>query len=51
MGEKVKLLLIIGILLEKVANMLFNWGLFLGGDYYLVIRYKIIFLVTQCFKC
>ena len=49
-GEKVKLLLIIGVQLEKIVNMLFNQGLFLGGDYCLVIRYKTTFLVTQYFK-
>ena len=49
-GEKVKLLLIIGVQLKKVVNRLFNQGLFLGGDYYLVIRYKMTFLVTQYFK-
>ena len=46
MGQKVKSLLIIGIQLEKLANALFNRGLFLGGDYYLVIRHEITFLVT-----
>jgi len=45
MGERVKLLFIIGVKLKKVVNALFNWGLFLG-DYYLVIKYKITFLVT-----
>jgi len=45
------LLLIMGIQSKKVANALFNWGLFLRGDYYLVARYKTTFLVTQCFKC
>ena len=50
-GEKVKLLLIIGVQTEEVANTLFNRGLFLGGDHYLVARHKITFLVTQCFKC
>ena len=49
-GEKVKLLLIIGIQLKKIVNTLFNQGLFLEGDYYLVIRYKTTFLVTQYFK-
>ena len=50
MEEKVKLLLIIGVQLEKIVNTLFNQGLFLGGDYYLIIRYKTTFLVTQYFK-
>ena len=50
-GEKVKLLLIIGIQLEEVVNMLFNWGLFLGEEYYLVIKYKTIFLIIQYSKC
>ena len=49
-GEKVKLLLIIGIQLKKIVNTLFKEGLFLGGDYCLVIRYKTTFLVTQYFK-
>ena len=49
-GEKVKLLLIIGIQLKKIVNTLFNQGLFLEGDYYLVIRYKTTFLVMQYFK-
>ena len=44
-GEKVKLSLIIGVQLEEVVNMLFDQGLFLGGDYYLVARYKTTFLV------
>ena len=49
-GEKVKSSLIIGVQLKEILNALFNQGLFLGGDYYLVIRYKITFLVTQCFN-
>jgi hypothetical protein len=49
--EKVKSSLIIGVQLEEVANMLFNRGLFLGGDHYLVTRHETTFLVTQCFKC
>jgi len=36
--------------MEEVVNALFNWGLFLRGDHYLVVRYKMTFLVTQCFK-
>ena len=50
MGEKVKLLLIIGVQLEKIVNTLFNQGLFLEGNYCLVIRYKTTFLVMQYFK-
>jgi len=34
-----------------MANMLFNQGLFLGGDYYLITKYKMTYLVIQCFKC
>ena len=49
--KKVKLLLIMGVQLEKIANILFNQGLFPEGDLYLVIKYKTIFLVIQCFKC
>ena len=45
------MLLIIGVQLEEMANMLFNQGLFLKSNHYLVIRYKTIFLVTQYFKC
>ena len=44
-GEKVKLLLIIGIQSEEVVNILFNQGLFLRGEYYLVVKYEIIFLI------
>ena len=51
MGEKIKLSLIIGVQLKEVVNTLFNQGLFLKGDYYLVIKYKTIFLVIQYFKC
>ena len=50
-GKKVKSLLIIGVQSKKVINVLFNQGLFLGGDHYLVIRHETKFLVTQCFKC
>ena len=48
--KKVKLLFIIGIQLKKIVNTPFNQGLFLEEDYYLVIRYKTTFLVTQYFK-
>ena len=34
-----------------MANALFNQGLFLGGNLYLVIRHETTFLVTQYFKC
>ena len=44
-GEKVKSSLIMGVQLEEVANTLFNRGLFLGGDYYLVARHETVFLV------
>ena len=50
MGEKVKSSLIIDVQLKEIVNAPFNQGLFLEGDYYLVIRYKTTFLVTQCFK-
>jgi len=40
-----------GVQLEEMANSLFNWGLFLRGDHYLVTRHEMTFLVTQCFKC
>ena len=40
-----------GVQMEEVVNALFNRGLFLRGDYYLITRYKTTFLVTQCFKC
>ena len=49
-GEKVKLSLIIGIQSEKITNVLFNQGLFLKGDHYLVTKYKTTFLITQCLK-
>ena len=37
--------------LEEMANVLFNQGLFLRKDHYLVTKHKMTFLVTQCFKC
>ena len=40
-----------GVQSEEMANTLFNWGLFLKSDYYLVIRHETTFLVIQYFKC
>ena len=34
-----------------MANALFNQGLFLKGDYYLVIKHETIFSFIQYFKC
>jgi len=43
--EKIKSSLIIGVQSEKITNALFNQGLFLKRDHYLVTKHKTTFLI------